>query len=941
MHIGSKPPCQSYITSLRQSTDKSASLTHPHQYLSLPHIQQTLPSSPSKHLHSPTPNHNTIDNEISIKLPHPDNFLQPVSSPISDREHLNFSTLQDDNDEQFLIPSDEPFLLNSRRVETILMKILSEIEAPLYAFEVIMDWAQDAFVTGYKFNPTQKSYQSQIAHLQKLLNMDHLRPTSVPVPLPGKRIEDTINVTTFDFIGQFLHLLSDPYLNSPDKLQINPTDPFTRYQPPDGCLNESLSGSWYNNAWDYMESQTQCDFMIPIVLYIDKTVLSISGKLSMYPVQMSLSIFTEETRRSSRAWRPLGYIANEEYFFSKAERSVNSPNIKNQRMHTQLEVILKSFKDAQLPGALNDVGIQLGNFSKRVNLYVPLQFIIGDADGGDQLCSRYINRRMDCPRLCRTCDVSTEDSARTDIHCRRITVAEVKALLLDDDLEGLKQLQQRPFLNSLIDIDCGNDPFGVFSMVHTEGLHALEMGLIPYMLEILLAEIEPRHHSTLDQLIKNFTKIPRQHGYNSFPRLLWNDGCTDLTYLTGDLKVGKMFAISCVASTLDGEIFFTKVLPGGLGTWRKMLYVFQQILCYWSWLKQDTFWLADDAHECSRATSSIKLMMRQLQSLWPRRSGFEWNLTKLHEQFHVPEDIHRHGKHRNVHSGPQEHNHIPTKLAASQTQKNKAKLDLQTGERITDRLIIQSAYDRCATQPTPPTKTKQCLSADIPNSASIAMSSKGTFHFISSNLDQVNATVEASISWHKEKHQGLVPLMSCEIMSYLGQELFSEFSTTLQNNHLNASRFLDIEFYTEYQRNGFVYRAHPLYRRENPYYDWAYVKWCLGQQPDTQEEIIQSIIARILCFFCHPNGELMAVVHSCETETDEQHGVFGTCWKMEMSGTGNNPKPRLSIVSVDCIEDHVCMIPYSSEHPHCWVHIWSQSKWPSCFQNIEAPADDS
>ena len=80
------------------------------------------------------------------------------------------------------------------------------------------------------------------------------------------------------------------------------------------------------------------------------------------------------------------------------------------------------------------------------------------------------------------------------------------------------------------------------------------------------------------------------------------------------------------------------------------------------------------------ATTSIKIMMQQLQALWPRKEGFEWNLTKLHEQFHVPMDIHRHGKHRNVHSGPQEHNHIAQKKCAKKTQLNKRKLDEQTGE---------------------------------------------------------------------------------------------------------------------------------------------------------------------------------------------------------------------------------------------------------------------
>ena len=926
------------MTSLRQRISNPQSTFLPDKSSQTPFPFNTVPTTSI----NSSPPSNTVINQ-SFTNPSPS--VPPPSTPtfhdskdsLADLEHLNFSTLDDDEEQDFFFRSQETVVLNSRRSEITLLKILNEIDAPLYAFEVIMDWARDAFCSGYKFNPVQRTYQTQISHLQQLLFMENLRPTSVLVNLPGKRTDDSIHVTTFDFISQFINLLSDPQLNSPPNLQVNPADPFSCYQPPDGRLNESLSGSWYKNAWDYMEEHTQCNFMIPIILYIDKTVLSISGKLTIYPVQMSLSIFTEEARRSSRAWRPLGYIANEEYFYSKAERNVNTPDIKNQRLHVQLNAILKSFKDAQAPGALQDVGIQLGNVSKRVNLYVPLQFIIGDAEGGDQLCSRYENRRMNCPRLCRTCDVSTENSARTDIQCQRIQLSQVTQLLSDNDLEGLKLLQQRPVLNSLFDIDCGNDPYGVFSMVHTEGLHALEMGLIPYMLEILLSEMEPRHHRRLDDLVKSLTKTPRQHGFQGFPRLLWNDGCTDLTYLTGDLKVGKMFAISCVASTLEGEIFFTEVLSGGASTWRKMMYVFQQILCYWSWLKQDTFWMCNDIDSCNKATASIKIMMRQLQSLWPRHAGFEWNLTKLHEQFHVPFDIHRHGKHKNVHSGPQEHNHIPTKLAANHTQKNKSKLDLQTGERVIDRLVVQCAYDRVVPQHNnKPQQSHDSSSYQIP-SVSIAQSSKGTFHFQTQHADSQFATVDAHCSWRKEKHNGLVPLMCSDILSFLGKELFVEYSTLSSPLNDNLFLTLDIEFYTEYQRNGFVYRSHPLYRGEHPYYDFAYIKWSMGSDPVTQEEIIESIIARILCFFRHPSGELMAVIHSCDMETGEQHGVFGTCWKMELEGPTASCKPSLSMVSVDCIEDHVCMIPYSANHPHVWVHIWPQSQWPGCFQQIEAP----
>jgi hypothetical protein len=74
-----------------------------------------------------------------------------------------------------------------------------------------------------------------------------------------------------------------------------------------------------------------------------------------------------------------------------------------------------------------------------------------------------------------------------------------------------------------------------------------------------------------------------------FPCIIWQDGVSSLTQLTGDLKVGNMFAICAAASTLEGEQFFYEYLEGGENTWHKMLYVLQQIISYWFWLKQAFF----------------------------------------------------------------------------------------------------------------------------------------------------------------------------------------------------------------------------------------------------------------------------------------------------------------------------------------------------------------
>jgi hypothetical protein len=55
---------------------------------------------------------------------------------------------------------------------------------------------------------------------------------------------------------------------------------------------------------------------------------------------MSLSLFIEETCPTSHAWRPLGYVANEE-FFSNAKIQANTHVTKNEHLQRQFEEILK------------------------------------------------------------------------------------------------------------------------------------------------------------------------------------------------------------------------------------------------------------------------------------------------------------------------------------------------------------------------------------------------------------------------------------------------------------------------------------------------------------------------------------------------------------------------------------------------------------------------
>ena len=119
----------------------------------------------------------------------------------NDFEQSNFNQFIGPDEAQFLVNPKHAVFTNARRVEVTLLKILTELEAPLWSFKVIMDWAFDASQSGYKFIPHQSSYKAQLQTISKWVGMEHMRPAVVNVPLPGVRPEDSIPVTTFDFVS--------------------------------------------------------------------------------------------------------------------------------------------------------------------------------------------------------------------------------------------------------------------------------------------------------------------------------------------------------------------------------------------------------------------------------------------------------------------------------------------------------------------------------------------------------------------------------------------------------------------------------------------------------------------------------------------------------------------------------------------------------------------
>ena len=93
---------------------------------------------------------------------------------------------------------------------------------------------------------------------------------------------------------------------------------------------------------------------------------------------------------------------------------------------------------------------------------------------------------------------------------------------------------------------------------HTEALHAIEVGIIKYLLEILVKIVlMPEDCTLFDEYIGCMCCQLGDHGKYNFPRTSWKNGFSKLTFIDAGDRVGKLFTTTLflVSSQTGAELF--------------------------------------------------------------------------------------------------------------------------------------------------------------------------------------------------------------------------------------------------------------------------------------------------------------------------------------------------------------------------------------------------
>lgn len=640
------------------------------------------------------------------------------------------------------------------------------------------------------------------------------------------------------------------------------------------------------------------------------------------------------------AWRPLAYIPCEQNY-SQNQYNKFSTQDKQYRLFQLYEVGLASFIKAQQPGAMNSVYLQLAEKAKEVNLLIPLAFIIGDNQGGDNIAGRAAYYGLHARRISRNCDATVETYSTIEPDCcAPLNMEDIKQMVIDQDWDALHELHQCPCWNPFFDVCCGGNPGGIFSAAcPAEALHALENGICPHALRnVLVALLKPKNVGILDSAIQSWTKLPRQKLMRSTnlpnaPRLLFKDGVSDLANTSAATKVGMMFAMVIGSITRDGKHAFDKLSED---EYHDIIYAFEQLLCYWAWLKNDQHWLKKDKTQFEAAKTAIAKMLNELVNCMPRLKGNGWDIPKMHEQLHVASNIMLFGSHKNIHTGPTEKNHIElSKKTARRTQLRKATFDMQVANRLVDKMVVDLALEHIS-------ELSDHLLVD-------PISSVGPFPFPTSTaffdlLIRCNAKDPLSIEFildnPKRQQKFLPPLY---VLQHLVETCFPE---TIRETNPDGIR---ITCFTELQLPDSILRANPAYD-VGPWFDYMSTTFI------NEEDDVYVAPARVeLMYFYPANPELqLSVVHPA-FGTHMEHSVLTTMYRMEYmddcqcisnceetvdwetesfylddDNTDPLPVPRLRTVDVNALLSHQLMVPYHNMSKFM-IGVKDQQEWADEF----------
>ncbi len=804
-----------------------------------------------------------------------------------------------------------------------------------------------------------------ITKLVKRYNLEGLLPVPKSVFLPFSKAK--VTVPCIDVKAAIVALLVDPRFKAEDYLFFD-DDPLA--PPPEQVtwIKDLNTGDAHLKTHKKLITDPQRQVLLPLVLCIDGATTGNFSALPVTALKVALGIHTRTTRDKPFAWKELAYIpqvrkhrARGKKLFKESghldsqdvvvmdgegdsgEEGSNASGSssdealegapKAQDLHTMLRVALKGLVELQKTGFIWD--LQCKNKTCKDIEFIPcVSFVKCDTEEGDLLCGKYLVRTGTVAHLCRYCHCPTAQADNPHANFKLKTQAEIERLIERKDLEGLQAISQQCLRNAFYSVRFHQaNKCGIHGATPSEMLHALLLGIFKYCCLILFAIMgkDSLLAQDFDGLATMCGKMMARQSDRDLPQTNFRKGIRRGTFMAKQFR-GILLNIAAVLASTDGRkrLLKKKKFGGerGLDDWQMLI----ELLLEWeAYLNEKEM----KRTHVQRLAKKNRVIMYFIKKVAPRDAGMGLKLMKFHAIAHLVNDILLHGVPSEFDTGSNESHHKPTKQAAQLTQRDKRTFDMQTAIRLIEFLAIDLAMWEIEQDEAP--WDYFILHHHDPTDNAHAQGGEASRNMIGGTrievfLDEERDNEPSFRVLGKSKHAEKTELIPDAL----------EFLIDLQD--LIGTR---LQIYTEHNREGVMFRAHPNYRGTGPWKDWVIVDW--GQHGN--------LPSRIWCFvelIGLPTGQnalefggirlkdgICAMVETTtydEVPDGYRSDIFVPL-RLDMDETDpESPKRIFYLADAEAFVEPCAVVPDIGGPLNRYFLVRSRSKWVKSFVNwLEAP----
>ena len=831
-----------------------------------------------------------------------------------------------------------------------LYNILKASGAPSYLFDEIQSWS---------YKHSSKLFFGNSAMLQRrdkfVRNMatkvygdsfsSQMKPSVKVLRLPSG---NTVEVVVCSFKAQLVSLLTDQNLMRTENLLLDSRNPFG--EVPDGILSELNTGWWHKETRLEICTDLNRHILLPIVVFLDASNVDKNGRLQVNPMTFTLGIFKRSVRNQAAAWRTMGYVDDQLHYLDPDVRKSMDKSSKAQDVHAIISLILEEFKEIQGPDGGFAWSLELDSRKFDVVFKVAVQVIIGDCKGNDLLCGRFGSHSLNVKRLCRDCDVLTLSGDDCNHLCTYITRDHTENQSKDE----MRDLSFHWIKNAFTDVYFGARNLGVTQVTPPEPLHGFRLGICKYLFEGFQNQCPKETMTLINYTAMRLSKYSCRSSVRNLPDLqsFRRKGVSKCNTLSGDEQYARVF---CIYLTLlvpevleslstanrfesrtftndDGSEYKRNVNIGPMGfvkakNWLKLLSL---TVCLNSWIMSPEHPRHDLELRTFRRNNNRSLeregkaqqVIRSYMSLYKvvvdRTNGNGLKIPKFHQLLHYVDQILKDGSLLNIDGGRCES--IATTNYTNPGRRTQMRQD-SFMKQLAYCHYSDVAVNAASFNSTIPYMKLTQDNKELHNNDDITNALCGTRFLLLFKEDSVERNGPSlELVWQgKKPRQGFSHTLCSAVARRLWMHS-GQMNAICQNSKVMG--------YTDYKSGDTIFRAHPSYRDDGCWFDWAFIEWEDGENP---------VPAKILMFL-----DLEGCTFSDEEESNNDNPNVTAQQQLLRTHPDIRylKKERYVVIqtALESFEDRECNARYRVDNPLCERLRLEQSWRIVPLDSIVAPA---